>query len=129
MAFPFGEGQKGILAAAPAIGTALLPKIFCAACWPAYTAALGTFGIGFFDYTPYMGPLMAAAILVALVSLALLAWRRRRIEPLLLGTAAAAAMLIGKFALDSNAVLYSGIAGLMVTSLFPWRSKASSCCS
>lgn len=118
-----------MLAAAPVVGAALLPKLVCVACWPAYTAALGAFGIGFFDYTPYLVPLISLALVVALASLARLAYTRRRLEPLLLGTLAAAAVIIGKFVVESNVVLYVGIGTLMVASLFPWRSRAPTCCA
>lgn len=123
-------GQKRVFAALPVMGAALLPKIVCAACWPAYTAALGAIGIEFFDYTPYLVPLTIVALVVATGSLALLARRRSRIEPVLLGLGAAAAVVVGKFVLDSDLMLYAGIGTLMVASLFPWRSKAApSCCT
>ena len=122
------EGQRRFFAALPVVGAALLPKLVCAACWPAYTAALGAVGIEFFDYTPYLAPLTMLAMIVAIGSLSLLARRRRRIEPILLGLAAAAAIVVGKFALDSRWMLYAGIGALMVASLFPWRPKAPECC-
>jgi hypothetical protein len=56
-----GERQKGLFAAVPVLGAALLPKVVCAACWPAYTAALGAAGIEFFNYTPYIVPLTSFA--------------------------------------------------------------------
>ncbi|WP_156528664.1 hypothetical protein [Sinorhizobium glycinis] len=124
-----GERQKGFLAAAPVLGAALLPKVVCAACWPAYTAALGAAGIEFFDYTPYIIPLTSFALVVALGSLTLLAWRRQRVVPIILGVAAAMAIIIGKFILESDLMLYAGLGTLMITSLFPWRSKVPSCCA
>lgn len=124
-----GERQKGFLAAAPVLGAALLPKVVCAACWPAYTAALGAAGIEFFNYTPHIVPLTSFALVVALGSLTLLAWRRQRVAPIILGIAAAMAIIIGKFTLESELMLYAGLGALMVTSLFPWRPKVSSCCA
>ena len=38
----------------PAIGAALLPKLTCPACWPAYAAVLSALGVSFVDYTPYL---------------------------------------------------------------------------
>ncbi len=103
----------------------MLPKLVCAACWPAYTALLGSVGIGFVNYTPYLLPLTVAGLLVAVGSLGLLARRRGRIEPLLLGLAAATAILIGKFGIGSDPLLYVGVGMLMVTSLVPWPPKAT----
>jgi mercuric ion transport protein len=124
-----GERQKGLFAAVPVLGAALLPKVVCAACWPAYTAALGAAGIEFFNYTPYIVPLTSFALVVALGSLALLAWRRQRLAPIIFGLAAAMAIIVGKFTLESNLMLYAGLGTLMITSLFPWRSKAPACCT
>src|SRR5437899_2661960 len=108
-------GEKGFFATLPVIGAALLPKLVCAACWPAYTAFLGAVGIEFVNYTPYLLPLTGVGLMVAVGSLGLLARRRRRIEPFLLGLAAAIAVLVGKFALESDPVLYIGIGILMIT--------------
>ena len=59
----------------PAVGAALLPKLTCPACWPAYAALLSALGVGFIDYTPYLLPLTLAFLAV---TLAILAWRPRR---------------------------------------------------
>jgi hypothetical protein len=120
--------HKGILSALPAAGVALLPKLTCPLCWPAYTAFLGSLGVGFIDYTPYLLPLTATFLAISLGSLGLLARRRQRIEPFLLGLVAAVAVLAGKFALGSDMAMYAGIALLIVTPLVPWRRKAASCC-
>lgn len=125
----FGETQKGLFAAVPVVGAALLPKIICAACWPAYTAALGAAGIEFFNYTPYIVPLTSFALVVALGSLIFLARRRQRIAPVILGAAAAMAIVVSKFMYESDLMLYAGLGTLIGTSLFPWRSKASQCCT
>ena len=37
-------------AATPAIASALLPKLTCPACWPAYAGLLSTLGLGFVDF-------------------------------------------------------------------------------
>ncbi len=50
----------------PAVGVAFLPKLACPACWPAYAGLLSSLGIGFFDYTPYLLPLTAVFVLVAI---------------------------------------------------------------
>ena len=119
---------KAIMAALPATGTALLPKLTCPVCWPAYTALLGSLGLGFIDYTPYLLPLTAAFLTISLGSLALLARRRRRILPLILGLLASAAVLLGKFELDSDVVMCAGIAVLVGTPLLPWRKRTTAPC-
>lgn len=123
-------GETGLFAALPAVGAALLPKLVCAACWPAYTALLGTLSLEFANYTPYLLPLTGVGLVVAVGSLGLLARKRRRIEPVLLGVTAAVAVIVGKFALESDPILYGGIGVLMIAALVPWRSKARArtCC-
>jgi mercuric ion transport protein len=121
--------SKGLLSTLPVVGFAMLPKIVCAACWPAYTALLGSVGIEFFDYSPYVLPLTIVSLLIAIGSLGLLARRRGRIEPFLIGVAAAATVVVGKFALEFDPLLYTGIGTLVVTALVPWKSKAPACCS
>ena len=41
------SAKKSAIAAAPGVAIALLPKVFCPACWPAYAAALSALGLGF----------------------------------------------------------------------------------
>lgn len=109
---------KRTVPALPAIGFALLPKLTCAACWPAYTALLASFGIGFIDYTPYLLPLMTVGIALTLILLAYKATMRRGYGPLVLGVVAGAAILGGKFLLDSDVALYGGIGLLVAASLW-----------
>lgn len=108
----------------PAVGAALLPKLTCPACWPAYAALLSSLGIGFVDYTPW---LMPATLLFLAVTLATLAWRPRRgFAPFLLGAVASNVVLAGKFAFDSELAVYTGVALLVVASLWnawPLRKK------
>lgn len=111
----------------PVVGTALMPKLVCPVCWPAYTALLSAMGIGFINYTPFLMPLTAFFLLVVLVSLAWRAKARRGYAPLILGTLAAAAMLIGKFQFDSDAATYIGIFMLIGASLWNvWPRRISS---
>lgn len=104
----------------PAFGTALLPKLTCPACWPAYAGLLSSFGVGFFDYTPYLLPLTGMFVLIALAALGFRARQRRGFRPLLLGATGAAVLLIGKFAYDSDVAMYAGLAVLVAASL--WNS-------
>lgn len=123
----YGHGIAPLL---PAIGTALMPKLICPACWPAYTGILSALGLGFINYSPLLLPL--TAIFLALV-LATLAWRasaRRGYAPLALGLLASAVILAGKFQFDSDNASYAGIALLIGATLWnawPLGSRTASC--
>jgi hypothetical protein len=116
---------KQSLPALPAIGLALLPKLTCAACWPAYAGLLSALGIGFFDYTPYLLPLTALFLVLTLAALGYRARDRRGYAPLTLGVFAAMIVLIGKFRLESDAALYAGVALLVGASLWNAWPKAA----
>lgn len=118
------------LSALPAIGFSLLPKLTCPLCWPAYAALLSALGLGFVDYTPYLFQLTAVFLAFTLVLLGAGAKHRRGYGPLLLGAAASAVVLTGKFAYDSNVALYFGVALLVGASpwnAWPKRSSTSNC--
>lgn len=102
----------------PAVGVALLPKLACPACWPAYAGLLSSLGIGFFDYTPYLLPLTAVFLLIAVAALAYRARQRRGYKPFLMGLLAGAILLIGKFYFDSDAAMYTGLSLLVAASLW-----------
>ena len=104
----------------PSIGAALLPKLTCPACWPAYAGLLSSMGIGFFDYTPYLIPLTLFFIVVALLSMAYKAKNRRGYAPLALGFIASIIILVGKYYFDSDPIMYGGIVFLVIASL--WNS-------
>ena len=108
------SGAKGwSLAALPSVGVALLPKLTCPVCWPAYTALLSSVGINFVDYTPYLLPTLAAFLAITLWALAYRARSRHGYGPLALGALGAVAVLAGKFIFESEVGLYLG-AGLLV---------------
>ena len=120
------KGGAGVLAMLPAAGAALLPKLTCPACWPAYGALLSSLGLGFVDYTPWLLP---ATFVFLVITLVLLAWRPRRgCWPLTLGIVASAAVLVGKFAFDSETAVYVGIAVLAGASAWnAWPQSATAC--
>jgi len=111
----------------PAVGAALIPKLTCPACWPAYAAVLSALGVRFVDYTPYLLPFTLAFLAV---TLAMLAWRPRRgYAPLLLGVAASAIVLVGKFLFDSDVSVYAGVALLVAASTWnAWPKKTALRC-
>lgn len=116
-----------IVSLLPAVGAAMLPKLTCPACWPAYAALLSALGVGFIDYTPYLLPF---TLVFLVVTLAVLAWRPRRgYAPLALGLFASAAMLIGKFYFDSDIATYAGVALLVGASTWnAWPAQAKAVC-
>lgn len=124
-----GKAQGGALRVfatpLPAIGAALLPKLTCPLCWPAYTAILGALGVGFVDYTPYLLPATLAFLAIAVGALALAAHRTRRWLPLLLGVASAGMVLVGKFAIDAEWVTNGGIALLVVATFLSTRVRTA----
>ena len=101
-----------------AVAVALLPK--CPACWSAYAGLSSLLGLSFVVEQRYLLPLTAALLGLALAALGLQARRQRRYAPWLLACAAASATLAGKFAFDQDAILYTGIGGLLLASL--WSS-------
>lgn len=104
----------------PTLGAALLPKLTCPVCWPAYAGLLSSLGLGFFDYTPYLLPLTAVFLGVSLFSLAYKARHRRGLGPFFMGAAAGVLMLAGKFLLEGDTVMYVGLVVLIVASI--WNS-------
>lgn len=108
---------KEVAASLPGVAAALLPKIACPACWPAYAGLLSSLGLEFLFPTRH---LFVLTVVFLVVALAALAWSVRRgragVGPFLVGLAAAAAILAGKFELDSNPLLYAGVGGLIAAS-------------
>jgi hypothetical protein len=114
----------------PAVGMSLLPKLACPACWPAYAGLMGSMGLGFLVDTTYLLPLTGVFLVGAVGALALRAHGRHGYGPFLLGLLAAASVLVGKFALESDPAMYGGIAMLVGASLWnawPQLKRTPSC--
>ncbi len=124
-------GLRSFIATLPGIGAAALPKLTCPACWPAYSGLLSSMGLGFINYTPYLLPLTTAFLFLSLIALGWRASRRRGYGPLFVGIAASVMLLVGKFAFDSDAAMYAGMAVLVAASLWnAWpraRQAAGNC--
>jgi hypothetical protein len=119
---------KQNLLAAPGIGLSLLPKVACPACWPAYAGLLSSLGLGFMvPNLTYLLPLTVAFLLIAVGTLAFRARRRRGYVPFALGILAAGFILLGKFYLASNPVLYAGLGLLILASVWNSWPIASRC--
>lgn len=84
-------------------------------------------GLGFLMETVYLLPLTALALVLAVAALGLRARRRRGYGPFAVGLAAAILLVVGKFVIGSNVVVYGSIAALVTASLWnswPTRSAA-----
>ena len=122
-----GSSLKGWeIAALPSVGVALLPKLTCPVCWPAYTALLSSAGIGFVDYTPFLLPTVAVFLGVTLWALAFRASARRGYGPFWLGVLGALGVLVGKFIFETEIGLYLSAGLLVGASLWNiWPSRSS----
>ncbi|MBT8464894.1 MAG: MerC domain-containing protein [Deltaproteobacteria bacterium] len=121
---------KSSVAILPAVGMSLLPKLACPACWPAYAGLMSSVGLGFLVDTTYLRPLTGVFLALAVGALAFRVSRRRGYGPFALGLLAACTVLVGKFALDSGAAMYGGVAVLIAASLWngwPKHQEAVNC--
>jgi mercuric ion transport protein len=117
---------RRLIALIPVIGAALLPKLTCPACWPAYASFLGIFGITFVNYTPYLLPLTLIFLLIVLISLFYRAKQRRGFGPFFIGLIGSVILSVGKFNFDSDVGMYVGLAIIMAASLWnTWPKKVS----
>ena len=109
---------KQAFIAALGVGFALLPKLACPLCWPAYAGLLSSVGLGFLVGNEYLLPLTIAFLLLVLMALAFRARRRRGYRPLLLGLLAAVGIVLGNFVWDSRPLLYGAVGVLVVASIW-----------
>jgi len=115
---------KQSLVAMPGAGFALLPKLACPFCWPAYASLLSSVGLGFLISTKYLLPLTAAFLVLTLGALVFQARHRHGYGPFLVGLIAAIVAMIGKFAWDSKPALYAAVAILVAASMWnAWPQK------
>lgn len=117
-----GRAPVSGFAVVPGLLLALLPKVTCPACWPAYAGVLSALGLSFLLQTVWLLPLTLASLGGALAVLAWGARRGRGVGPLTLGTAAAVIAVVGKFVLDIDPLLYAGVALLVTASM--WNALA-----
>lgn len=120
---------KRSLAVVPGIGVAVLPKLACPMCLPAYAGLLTTMGLGFLISSRYLFVVTAVFLFTSIGALAFRAKRRRGYGPALAGIAAGFVILFGKFSLESNTLMYAGLGLLVAASIWnSWpRRPADSC--
>ncbi len=115
---------KAGLSSIPAVLIAMLPQVFCPACWPAYAGLLSSIGVGFVDYTPYLLPVTVILLVISMVTLAYKAKTRRGYGPLIIGTIGSLLIVVGKFVLDIDIILYLGAITLITGSMWnAWPKK------
>ncbi len=100
----------------PAAALAGLP--FCPACYPMYAGIFTSLGLTPLSHTGVQATLTLAFLAVSLAALAFRARARRGYAPLAAGCIASLVVLIGKFGLGVDAMTYSGIAVLVLASVW-----------
>ena len=121
----FFTGSGLNLAAIPAILFALLPKLICPFCWPLYTGLLGSIGINFINYTPYLFPLITLFLILTLSGLVWGARRKNKYGPVYLGGLSSLLILTGKFLYITDVFIYVGLTGLIMSVIWHSRIKLS----
>jgi hypothetical protein len=128
---PARFGGRGLLLI-PGVVFALLPKLACPACWPAYAAVLSALGLSFLVSAEHLFIMMAVFLAIAVGSLAFGKRRHHAYRPFYLGLVASALVLTGKFYLSSNLTLYLGLGLLVAATLWnalPASAGASAKCA
>jgi mercuric ion transport protein len=116
-------------AAIPAVAVALVPKVVCPLCWPAYGAVLTATGFAFLMEDRWLLPISLAMLAAAVAAMAWRAKARRGYGPATAGLSAAALVVAGRFALSSSLLTYAGVAALIAAALWNvWpRREAPTC--
>jgi mercuric ion transport protein len=102
----------------PGIGVAMLPKLVCPMCWPLYAGIVSSIGFGFLIGTAYLFPITSIFLILTLAVLGFRAKQRQGYSPLVVDAFGSAAVLVGKFLLASNPVMYGGVGLLMVATVW-----------
>jgi mercuric ion transport protein len=120
-----GSGSSLKMTAIPVMFLALLPKVVCPLCWPLYTGVLGTVGLNFINYTPYLMPLLTLFLILTITGLIMSARVNKQYKQVYLGIISSVFILLGKVFFETNVLVYSGIAGLMISVIWQSRIKSS----
>ena len=121
---------KSSAAVLPAIGIAVMPKVVCPLCWPAYAGVLSAAGLTFLMEDRWLLPITAVFLMAALGALAWRARSRRGYGPLGVGAVSTVGVLVGKFMMDSIVAVYLAIAALVVACIWnawPRRTVEPKC--
>src|SRR5215470_12970650 len=113
----------------PGIGVALMPKLICPLCWPAYAGLLTAVGLGFLINSRNLMIVTALFLIVAVTALAFHAPQRRGYSPAIAGLVASIFILYGKFYLESPATMYAALGGLVAASVWDsWPVRLAPSC-
>lgn len=115
------QGAFRHVALVPTLTLVLLPK--CPLCLATYFGIWGSFGAGSWLRSAWGLPLAAVLLGLALGALALRALRAGDFRSLLVGLVGAAALLMGKYVLDTALLLYAGAALLALASFGKVRGR------
>lgn len=98
-----------------ALGVALFPK--CPICWAAYLTAFGVAGLGSIPYSPWLQPVLAAAMLVNLGSMWMRGRATGRMAPFWLASSGALAIAAAKLGFPWQSAALAGVALTLAGSL------------
>ena len=113
----------------PGIGVALMPKLICPLCWPAYAGLLSAVGLGFLINSRNLLIVTTFFLILAVTALAFRARQRRGYGPAIAGLAASIFILFGKFYLESLATIYAALGVLVAASVWnSWPVRLASSC-
>lgn len=121
------KAARDQLLSVPGIVLSVLPVGACPACWPVYAGVVSALGLTVLLQRTYLLPITALFLLIAVGTLFLK--HRRGFWPFAIGLAAAATILTGKFALESDPVMYAGVGFLVLASVWnAWPRRVAAPC-
>jgi hypothetical protein len=98
-------------------------------CWPAYAGLLSTVGLSFLVSSRYLFGVTAFFLIISAGALAFRAQKRRGYGPVVMGLAASALILSGKFYLAAPAIMYAGLGLLVAASIWnSWPARPAAAC-
>ena len=116
-----------LLSVLPPVVLAVLPRLACPCQYPAYAGLLGGLGLTFLMQTVYLFPLTAACLTFVVGGLAVGARRRHGYAPFGVGLLAAIGLIVGKFVIGFETLVYVAITALLAVSVWnAWPSKKRS---
>jgi hypothetical protein len=95
-------------------------------CWPVYASVLASVGLGFLTSSTYLFPLTVGFLMMVIAALLYGARERWGHGPFILGLVGSTALVVGKFQLESNPIMYCGVVVLICSSVWNvWPRKSS----
>lgn len=123
-------GRRWTLATVPGFVVSLLPGVACPGCWPVYAGVLSALGLGALLDRVWLLPIAVVALALAVFGLAFRAPQRRGYAPAAVGAIAGVGVLIGKFALEDDAITYAGAITLGIASVWnAWPVRRAPACT